>query len=188
MKYTIEAVVELLANRHLTGEGQLIEIYRKDPNLYKKAVKKYLLNLSKHPSPITYSPNRFSFSSDLKGGILYESLHLDCDEDTFKQICKNIYPRIQEGILNKPIDKYDISRRYGPIKALIISNKSALTEEDRLLINTCKAMNIYEFAQQYPKFINIEEFYKVLKETKCQEYIEKFENKFLRKENTTNIE
>ena len=49
MKYTIEAVVELLANRHLTGEGQLIDIYRKDPNLYEKAVKKYLLNLSKHP-------------------------------------------------------------------------------------------------------------------------------------------
>jgi len=129
MKYTIETVVELLANRHLTGEDQLIEIHRKDPNLYKKAVKKYLLNLSKHPSPITYSPSRFS--SDLKGGILYESLHLSCDEDTFKQICKNIYPRIQEGILNKPIDKYDISRRYGSIKALIISNKSALTEEDR---------------------------------------------------------
>ena len=173
MNYKIEKVIELLQERHLAkNQAKLGRIADKNPELYKKAVNEYLLNLSKdteHPY------NNFNGYNTLDEVRHFLSL---IDKSTLEEIKENMRPLIIDKVFNKILNEHDLIPECGMIRAMVICRRSPRTEEDKKIIDKCIAKRIYNFANEYLELINIEYFTKAIKETKCKEYIEKFENEF----------
>lgn len=171
MNNKIEKIVELFESKlNENKQKKLKKIQLRKPELFKKAVNMYLLNLSKDAD---HHYNLFVNYNTFDELLCYLPF---IDSENLEIIKENLRVFVTENVINRNPLKRDSAFYNHPPKTRDIKH-----------IQENNARILYNFVTKYPDFINLEDFTEAFNYCECKEYIEKFENEFLKKDNAQTI-
>ena len=180
MKYTIKQIIELMdtsifgLNIYKEDREKIKKIAKENPELYKKAINKFFLDLSKNPTDY----RNLNIDYDFFETFHLLNLYLEfVNESTLEKVKNNLRPIVKREIL-APKNSTDTAN----LIQLILLKRHGIK-----VPNEARAEQILTFAKTYPDFINIEDFANAIKKIKSQEHIEKFEKEFVKKEKSTTV-